>query len=289
MSQNTASGGALAELRATSSPILLGVLNVTPDSFSDGGQFQDLEAARTQAARMVDAGMDWLDLGGESTGPGSGEVALEEELRRVMPVLEALRQDHPQLPISIDTWKAEVARRCLGLGAKLINDVTALRRDPGMVEVIAETGVPVVLMYAKERDGRTTREVRIYEDVIATITAFFEERVRWATDQGIRPEQIILDPGLGFFISAEARYSFEIVRRLPELKSLGFPLLLGPSRKSFLAQVSPGRSLSAAERLIPGVALSAVAAWLGIDILRTHDVAEGRLLLDTIQTLQRVG
>ena len=138
-------------------------------------------------------------------------------------------------------------------------------------------------MHAKEADGRTTRAVQHYDDVISTVKAFFEERVRWATDQGIKEEQIILDPGLGFFISAEARYSFEIVRRLPELKALGFPLLLGPSRKSFLAGVSPGRTLSTEERLIPGVALSAIAAWLGVDILRTHDVQEGRLLLDTVK------
>jgi len=155
-----------------------------------------------------------------------------------------------------------------------------------MVEVVAEAGVPVVLMHAKEADGRTTRAVQHYDDVISTVKAFFEERVLWATQHGIQEEQIILDPGLGFFISAEARYSFEIVRRLPELKALGFPLLLGPSRKSFLAGVSPGRALSTEERLIPGVALSAIAAWLGVDILRTHDVQAGRLLLDTVQALR---
>ena len=214
------------------------------------------------------------------------EVSLEEELQRVLPVLEVIRADHPELTVSIDTWKAEVARRCLSMGTKVINDVTALRRDPTMAEVVAEAEVPVILMHAKEADGRTTRQVQHYDDVISTVKAFFEERVRWATDQGIKEEQIILDPGLGFFISAEACYSFEIVRRLHELKALGFPLLLGPSRKSFLAGVSTGKTLSTEERLIPGVALSAIAAWLGIDILRTHDVQEGRLLLDTVKKLQ---
>ena len=267
-------------------PLLLGVLNVTPDSFSDGGKFLKVEAARLQAQRIVEAGADWLDLGGESTGPGSVEVSLEEELQRVLPVLEVIRADHPELTVSIDTWKAEVARRCLSMGTKVINDVTALRRDPTMAEVVAEAEVPVILMHAKEADGRTTRQVQHYDDVISTVKAFFEERVRWATDQGIKEEQIILDPGLGFFISAEACYSFEIVRRLHELKALGFPLLLGPSRKSFLAGVSTGKTLSTEERLIPGVALSAIAAWLGVDILRTHDVQEGRLLLDTVKKLQ---
>ena len=267
-------------------PLLLGVLNVTPDSFSDGGKFLKVEAACLQAQHIVEAGADWLDLGGESTGPGSVEVSLEEELQRVLPVLACIREDHPELVVSIDTWKAEVARRGLSMGAKVLNDVTALRQDPAMAEVVAEAGVPVILMHAKEADGRTTRAVQYYDDVISTVKAFFEERVRWATDQGIKEEQIILDPGLGFFISAEARYSFEIVRRLPELKALGFPLLLGPSRKSFLAGVSPGRTLSTEERLIPGVALSAIATWLGVDILRTHDVQEGQLLLDTVKKLQ---
>jgi dihydropteroate synthase len=266
--------------------LLLGVLNVTPDSFSDGGQFLEVEASRLQAQRIVEAGADWLDLGGESTGPGSVEVSLEEELQRVLPVLECIREDHPELPVSIDTWKAEVARRCISMGAKVINDVTALRRDPAMAEVVADAGVRVILMHAKEANGRTTREVLHYEDVVSSVKAFFEERIRWATGQGIKEEQIILDPGLGFFISAEARYSFEIVRRLPELKALGFPLLLGPSRKSFLAGVSAGKTLSTSERLIPGVALLAIATWLGVDILRTHDVQEGRLLLDTMRALR---
>ena len=150
-------------------PLLLGVLNVTPDSFSDGGKFLKVEAARLQAQRIVEAGADWLDLGGESTGPGSVEVSLEEELQRVLPVLEVIRADHPELTVSIDTWKAEVARRCLSMGTKVINDVTALRRDPTMAEVVAEAEVPVILMHAKEADGRTTRQVQHYDDVISTL------------------------------------------------------------------------------------------------------------------------
>ena len=156
-------------------PLLLGVLNVTPDSFSDGGKFLKVEAARLQAQHIVEAGADWLDLGGESTGPGSVEVSLEEELQRVLPVLEVIRADHPELTVSIDTWKAEVARRCLSMGAKVINDVTALRRDPAIAEVVAEAGVPIILMHAKEADGRTTRIVQHYDDVISTVKAFLRK------------------------------------------------------------------------------------------------------------------
>jgi dihydropteroate synthase len=267
-------------------PLLMGVLNVTPDSFSDGGQFLAVEEAVAQASRLLAHGADWLDIGGESTGPGSGEVSLTEELRRVLPVVERVRAAHPQVWISIDTWKAEVARQCLALGAKVINDVTALRRDPDMAQVLAEANAPVVLMYAKEANARTTNQARRYEDVIATIWNFFEERIGWAEAQGVRREQLILDPGMGAFVSADPRYSFEIVRRLPELKALGLPLLLGPSRKSFLAGVSAGRTLPPSERLIPGLGVAAIAAWQGMDILRTHDVAEGRLLLDTVRALR---
>ncbi len=267
-------------------PLLMGVLNVTPDSFSDGGQFLAVEEAVAQASRLLAHGADWLDIGGESTGPGSREVSLAEELRRVLPVVERVRAAHPQVWISIDTWKAEVARQCLALGAKVINDVTALRRDPDMAQVLAEANAPVVLMYAKEANARTTNQARRYEDVIATIWNFFEERIGWAEAQGVRREQLILDPGMGAFVSADPRYSFEIVRRLPELKALGLPLLLGPSRKSFLAGVSAGRTLPPSERLIPGLGVAAIAAWQGLDILRTHDVAEGRLLLDTVRALR---
>ena len=265
-------------------PRLLGVVNVTPDSFSGDGLHGSPEKAAVQGLAMLDAGADGLDLGGESTGPGSTGVSLADELQRVLPVLRALREK-TEAWISVDTYKAEVARQALESGADAINDVTALRGDPKMAGVIAESGVPVFLMYAKDDSPRTTADLIEYDDVVATVRSFFEQRITFAESAGIHRERIVLDPGMGMFVSADPTYSFELVRRLSELVELGCPLLVGPSRKSFLAKVSAGRTLSVQERLLPGLTTAALAAHNGAHLIRMHDVPEARLVLDTLAQL----
>lgn len=240
-------------------PKIMGILNTTPDSFSDGGRFWrdgklQVELVVEIAKKMVEDGADILDIGGESSGPNSKDVSLEEELKRVIPAVRAIREAGVDVKISVDTYKAEVVRQAIFAGATMINDVTALRGDPEMVEVVADFGKQVVLMYSKNPTARTTRTVVHYDDVVKTILAFFEERLEYAFAHGVKREQIILDPGMGLFVSGDPQYSFEIIERLGEFKALGFPVLLGPSRKSFLAGAAIPEACRAA------------------DILRVHEI-----------------
>jgi dihydropteroate synthase len=244
----------------------MGVLNVTPDSFSDGGLHLQSAAAVAAGWRMIDEGAAILDVGGESTRPGSEGVSLDEELRRVLPVLEGLRG----APVSIDTAKAEVARRALELGAGLVNDVTALRGDPGMAALVADSGAYVCLMHMQGKP-RTMQLSPTYDDVVSEVASFLEERLRFAVDAGIAEQRICLDPGIGFGKTVEQ--NFELVRRLDELVALGRPILIGFSRKSSL-----GRLLGDQEATTGTTAASvgvAVAAYeRGATILRVHDVRE---------------
>ncbi len=273
------------KILALDRPILVGVLNVTPDSFSDGGQFYEPTHALEHARQMIRDGADWLDVGGESSGPGSEDVSLEEELERVISVIQAVRQES-DVWISVDTYKAEVARKAVEAGADVVNDVTALRRDEQMLEFLLEQQVPVIIMYSKNADARTTVQNLDYKDVIKTVREFFKERLVWMQTRGIRAENIILDPGMGFFISGVARYSFEILRRLPEMAEWGYPLMVGASRKSFLARVSPGKNLAIHEREVPSAIATGIAAWNGATLLRVHDVPQTRLVLDTVEAIQ---
>ena len=266
-------------------PRLMGILNTTPDSFSDGSLFFKMDAALAQARKMIEDGADWLDIGGESSGPGSTDVSLDEELQRVIPLIQKIRTES-EIWISVDTWKAEVARQSLEAGADAVNDVTALRGDAEMAKVIAEYQVPVIIMFSKDRSGRTSRQDSDYVDVVDTLKSFFRERLQFAESNGIAKSQIVLDPGMGFFISGKAKYSFEVIRRISELHEFALPLLLGPSRKSFLAGVSQGRSLNFAERDIPCAAVAGIALWQGVALLRFHEVEQGRLLIDTIEALK---
>jgi dihydropteroate synthase len=266
-------------------PRLMGILNTTPDSFSDGSLFFKMDAALAQARKIIADGADWLDIGGESTGPGSTDVSLDEELQRVIPLIQKIRTES-EIWISVDTWKAEVARQSLEAGADAVNDVTALRGDAEMAKVIAEYQVPVIIMFSKDRSGRTSRQDSDYVDVVDTLKSFFRERLQFAESNGIAKSQIVLDPGMGFFISGKAKYSFEVIRRISELHEFALPLLLGPSRKSFLAGVSQGRSLNFAERDIPCAVVAGIALWQGVALLRFHEVEQGRLLIDTIEALK---
>jgi len=248
-------------------PSVMGVVNVTPDSFSDGGVNADPDIAAAAARRMLADGAAIVDVGGESTRPGSAGVSADEELRRVVPVLERLAGE---VPVSIDTAKAEVARRALELGAELVNDVTALRGDPALAEVVAESGAYLCLMHM-QGEPRTMQLDPRYDDVASEVASFLEERLAFAVAHGIAEERICLDPGIGFGKTAE--HNFELVRRLDVLLALGRPVVIGFSRKSSL-----GRLLGDADAKTGPLAASvgaAVAAYeRGATILRVHDVRE---------------
>jgi dihydropteroate synthase len=245
-------------------PSVMGVVNVTPDSFSDGGVNYDPRAAVATATRLLDEGAAIVDVGGESTRPGSDGVSAEEELRRVVPVLEQLAG----LPVSIDTAKAEVARCALELGVELVNDVTALRGDAALPAVVAESGAYLCLMHMRGKP-RTMQSDPRYDDVIAEVARFLDERLTFAVSQGIREELICLDPGIGF--GKTVAHNFELLRRLDELTALGRPIVVGISRKSSL-----GRIMGDPEAKTGTTAASvgaAVAAYeRGATILRVHDV-----------------
>jgi dihydropteroate synthase len=246
-------------------PSVMGVVNVTPDSFSDGGVNLDPGAAAASARRMVEEGAAIVDVGGESTRPGASPVSLDDELRRVVPVLEALQGE---VPVSIDTAKAGVARRALAVGAELVNDVTALRGDPELAGVVAESGAYLCLMHM-HGEPRTMQVGPRYDDVVSEVASFLEERLRFAVEAGVAEERICLDPGFGFGKSSE--HNFELLRRLDEIVAIGRPVVVGTSRKSFLGKLT-GRGEK--ERLPGTIATNVIALERGARIFRVHDVAE---------------
>jgi dihydropteroate synthase len=245
----------------------MGVVNVTPDSFSDGGVNYEARAAVAAARRMVEEGAAIVDVGGESTRPGAEGVSLDEELRRVLPVLEAVAGE---LPVSIDTAKAEVARRALALGAELVNDVTALRGDPELAGVVADTGAYLCLMHM-QGEPRTMQANPTYDDVVSEVGAFLEERLRFAVAQGVPEERVCLDPGIGFGKTVE--HNFELLRRLDELVALGRPVVIGFSRKRSLGRVL-GDPDATTGPLSASLAAAVTAYERGATILRVHDVKE---------------
>ena len=247
-------------------PSVMGVVNVTPDSFSDGGVHLQPAAAVAAGWRMLDEGAAIVDVGGESTRPGSEGVSVEEELRRVVPVLEGLHG----APVSIDTAKAEVARRALGLGAELVNDVTALRGDPELAEVVAESGAYLCLMHM-QGEPRTMQQGPTYDDVASEVAAFLEERLRFAVGIGIAEERICLDPGIGF--GKTVQQNFELVRRLDVLTAIGRPVLVGFSRKSSLGRIL-GDPHARTGPLSASLAAAVTAYERGATIIRAHDVRE---------------
>jgi dihydropteroate synthase len=245
----------------------MGVVNVTPDSFSDGGLHLDPEAAAAAVRRMVADGAAIVDVGGESTRPGSHGVSADEELRRVLPVLEELGGE---LPVSIDTSKAAVARRALELGAEMVNDVTALRGDPELAPVVAEAGAYLCLMHMRG-EPRTMQLDPRYDDVADEVAAFLAERLAFAVAAGIPEERICLDPGIGFGKTVEQ--NFELVRRLDVLLALGRPVLVGFSRKSSLGRLL-GEPQATTGPLSASLAAAVAAYERGATILRVHDVRE---------------
>jgi len=245
---------------------LMGVINVTPDSFSDGGLYLDPDAAIAHGEELAREGAEILDVGGESTRPGAREVSAEEELARVEPVVNGLVGG--TAAVSIDTSKAAVAEAALDAGAEIVNDVTALRRDPEIAAICGERGAGLVLMHM-QGDPRTMQENPVYDDVVDDVKAFLAERMEVAVGAGVDEGRIWLDPGIGFGKTLE--HNLELLRRLGELRSLGRPLVIGTSRKSFIGRVDGS---AAAERLGGTIASSVLAAAEGADVLRVHDIAE---------------
>ena len=250
-------------------PAVMGVLNVTPDSFSDGGAFLDPGAAVAHAAAMAAEGADLIDVGGESTRPGATPVSAEEELRRVMPVVEALAA-RGGVPISIDTSKALVAEAALRAGATFVNEVTALRGDPTMAELVAAMGADVCLMHMLGTP-RTMQDDPRYDDVVTDVAAFLEERLAFAVSQGIAEERIWLDPGIGFGKTLE--HNLALLRSLDAIVALGRPVVVGASRKRFLGALT-GRT--EADRVAGTVAANVLAFERGAHMFRVHDVAPTR-------------
>jgi len=247
--------------------LIMGIVNMTPDSFSDGGMFRDIEDAVVHARTMEEAGADIIDIGGESSRPGSEPVAAHEEMARVLPLIERLH-GILSIPMSIDTTKAVVARRALEAGAEMINDISAMRFDDGMAEVVATHQVPIVLMHMRGRP-RTMQEGDLsYRSLMGEIAGFLEDRIEAAVSAGVHEEQIVIDPGIGFGKSTTDNIA--ILRNLKELKTLGMPILVGVSRKRFIGQIT-GRER--AEERLEGTAASLTAAILnGAHIVRVHDV-----------------
>lgn len=270
---------------------IIGILNVTPDSYHDGGRYTSIETSVKRAGEMLAEGADWIEVGGESTGPGSADVPLDEELRRTIPIIAAIRASFPDARIAIDTYKSEVARQAIIAGATMVNDVTAGRGDANLFPIIAkfpisnlQSPIPfLVLMYSKDPTPRTTIHPTHYDDVVATIKSFLSERKAAAIKAGIPEDRIILDPGLGHFISSDPGYSFEIIQRLQELQELGCPILLSPSRKSFLAG---SENLKTIDRLPGTVAASAIAVLHGATCIRTHDVVEVRRAVEITEAIK---
>jgi dihydropteroate synthase len=262
-------------------PRIMGILNVTPDSFYDGGRYFDRSRAEERAFRLVEEGADLLDIGGESTRPGSDSVTPEEEIRRVVPLIEFLAGRIP-IPISIDTYKAEVARVSLQAGAEMINDISGLTFDPDLVSVVAESGVPVVLMHTLGRP-QVMQGNPVYRNLIAEIKEFLAGAIQKAERSGIRPENIIVDPGIGFGKTVE--HNLEIINRLADFQDLGKPVMVGPSRKSFLGKILDE---PVDERLEGTLAAVAITVWNGAEIIRVHDVREARKVVRIVTAIKNV-
>lgn len=263
--------------------VVMGVLNVTPDSFSDPGEFFDPENAVSHATRMLDEGAEVIDVGGESTRPGSDPVSPEEERRRVVPVIREILAERPDTTISIDTYRASTAEAALAAGASMINDVTAMQGDERMSHLAAEANRPLVLMHMKG-EPKTMQEDPRYDDVVREVKEFLSERAEAAISSGVAPENIILDPGIGFGKTLD--HNLLLLKRLGEIVDLGFPVLIGTSRKGFIGKLTGGEE--AGSRVFGTVATSVLAYERGARLFRVHDVKANRDALKVAAAFQRV-
>lgn len=257
----------------------MGILNVTPDSFYDGGVYFLRDRAIDRALQMIDEGADIIDIGAETTRPFSEPTPLAEEMERLMPVIEAVRK-HSDIPISVDTYKAAAAAAALAAGADIVNDISSLAFDPDMVEVVATTGAPVVLMHIKGTP-RDMQKDPVYQDAVGEIKAFLAERIAFAKSHGIDEENIVVDPGIGF--GKRLQDNLAIIRELPRLKELGKPILMGTSMKSFIGRITGTDALE--DRVEGTLASIAMSLWHGADIVRVHDVARTRRVVGFMEAL----
>ncbi len=264
-------------------PVLMGILNVTPDSFSDGGEFFGVKPAVVQAEKMLDEGAHIIDLGGESTRPGSDPVSPEEELRRVLPVVRGILESRPETKISIDTYRASTAEAALDAGARVVNDVTALRGDSRMAGLVAERGCPVVLMHMLGEPKSMQRDPR-YDNVVREVRDFLVSRVEYAISAGVREENVILDPGIGF--GKTLRHNLELLNGLNVFVELGFFVLVGASRKSFLGKILG--SDATGDRLFGTVATNVIAYERGATLFRVHDIRANKEALEVAAAVRRV-
>jgi dihydropteroate synthase len=260
----------------------VGILNVTPDSFSDGGEFLEAEAAAARAARMLDEGAAIIDVGGESTRPGSDPVDAEEERRRILPVVEAVLEARPEAVVSVDTYRASTAGAALDAGASLVNDVSALR-DPRMAPLVAERGVPVILMHMLG-EPKTMQQDPRYDDVVREVRDFLSRKAEEAVAAGIAEEKIILDPGIGF--GKTLQHNLLLLKHLDEISSLGFPVLVGASRKGFLGRITGAADPK--ERLFATVATTVLAYEGGASLFRVHDVRPNAEALAVAAAVRRL-
>ncbi len=246
--------------------LVMGILNVTPDSFSDGGRFTASENLQAQIQKMIDDGADILDVGGESTRPFADSVSEEEEIRRVIPAIMAIREIS-KIPVSIDTTKAIVARTALDSGADMVNDISAMRYDSAMIDVVLSYDAPVIIMHMQG----TPRSMQVephYGDVVRDIYTFFEERIDWLIQKGVEKRRIVIDPGIGF--GKTVKHNLTLLRDIGKFEGLGCPILVGHSRKSFLGKIL---GLEVEERDVATAAISAICALKRVAIVRVHDVA----------------
>jgi dihydropteroate synthase len=268
--------------------IIMGVINVTPDSFSDGGKFSSVDDAVNYAIQMQKDGADIIDIGGESTRPGASPLSASEEINRVIPVIEKIVKKI-DIPISIDTYKSEVAKRSLDLGVGMVNDITALKGDKKLVNIIASYKVPVCIMHMKG-NPRDMQQNPVYDDIISEITSFLKERAEYAMFNDIKKEHIVIDPGLGFGkrTGRGVEDNCEILKRLSEFKILKYPILIGASRKTFIGNICGGEEpLPVEDRLEGSLATAAVAVLNGADIVRVHDVKETKRCIDILDCIIR--
>ena len=262
-------------------PLLMGVLNVTPDSFSDGGLHQELAAAVARVHEMVELGADLIDIGGESTRPGADRVSTEEQLERVLPVIRQLQQELPaEVPISIDTTSTVVANAALEQGAALVNDISAGRDDPGMFRLVAEAGVPYIIMHM-QGVPRTMQDNPQYTDVVEEIKTFLQERATAAGDAGVKQENLVIDPGIGF--GKSKRDNLDIIMNLERFTETGYKVMLGASRKRFMGSICDITSYS--ELVGATCATTTIGVFAGVSILRVHDIKENRQALDVAWAL----
>ena len=267
---------------------IMGILNVTPDSFSDGGKFFSVDNAVKHAIKMEKEGADIIDIGGESSRPGAKPISIHEEMDRVIPVIEELVKKI-KIPLSIDTYKSEVAKIVLNLGVAMVNDITALRGDKNLTSLIAEFNVPICLMHMKG-EPKNMQINPTYDDVVKEIYDFLKKRINYAIKSGIKGSNIIIDPGLGFGkrTGNGIEDNLEILYRLSELKEIGYPILIGASRKTFIGNAcGRKRQLSVTDRLEGSVAAASTAVINGADIVRVHDVKETRQSLELLDKIVR--